>query len=170
MLKESIAQLLEEQINKEFFSAYLYLEMSNYYYGNSLDGFGNWFKVQAQEEQDHAMLFLTYLQNNDVVPKLATIQAPGRTYGSFGEPLAAALEHEQYVTESINAIYAQAVQENDYRTVQFLDWFVKEQGEEEKNTRDLVDRFALFGSDPKGLYGLDGELAARVYTAPSLVL
>ena len=85
MLKESVAQLLEEQINKEFFSAYLYLEMSNYYYGNSLDGFGNWFKVQAQEEQDHAMLFLTYLQTGYDSGTWSNLwQFWGTLGGSFG--------------------------------------------------------------------------------------
>ena len=69
MLKKEVAALLEQQINKEFYSAYLYLDMSNYYYSKNLDGFGNWFKIQAQEERDHAMLFLTYLQNNGVLPR-----------------------------------------------------------------------------------------------------
>ena len=75
MLKKEVADLLEQQINKELYSAYLYLDMSNYYYDKNLDGFGNWFKIQAQEERDHAMLFLTYLQNNDVCPKLGAIDA-----------------------------------------------------------------------------------------------
>lgn len=84
--------------------------------------------------------------------------------------MAAALEHERYVTALINAIYTAAQAAQDYRTVQFLDWFVKEQGEEEKNAADLITKMELFGSDAKGLYMLNSELAARVYTAPSLVL
>ena len=86
------------------------------------------------------------------------------------DPLKAALAHEEYVTSLINNIYGEAQKVNDFRTVQFLDWFVKEQGEEEKNASELVKRFDLFGHDPKGLYMLDSELAARVYAAPSLVL
>ena len=78
MLKKEVAALLEQQINKEFYSAYLYLDMSNYYYSKNLDGFGNWFKIQAQEERDHAMLFLTYLQNNGECPKLGAIDAPDK--------------------------------------------------------------------------------------------
>lgn len=78
MLKKEVAALLEQQINKEFYSAYLYLDMSNYYYSKNLDGFGNWFKIQAQEERDHAMLFLTYLQNNGECPKLGAIDARTR--------------------------------------------------------------------------------------------
>lgn len=170
MLKKEVADLLEQQINKELYSAYLYLDMSNYYYDKNLDGFGNWFKIQAQEERDHAMLFLTYLQNNDVCPKLGAIDAPNKVYNSFRDPLVEALAHEQYVTSLINAIYAEAMKANDFRTLQFLDWFVKEQGEEEKNASDLITKMELFGSDAKGLYMLNSELKARVYAAPSLVL
>ena len=130
MLKKEVAALLEQQINKEFYSAYLYLDMSNYYYSKNLDGFGNWFKIQAQEERDHAMLFLTYLQNNGECPKLGAIDAPDKVYESFRDPLAASLVHEEYVTSLINAIYAEAMKANDFRTLQFLDWFVKEQGED----------------------------------------
>lgn len=170
MLKKEVSALLEQQINKELYSAYLYLDISNYYYAKNLNGFGNWFKIQAQEEQDHALLFLTYLQNNGEAPKLAAIAAPDKTFSNFRDPLAAALEHEEYVTSLINAIYAEAMKANDFRTLQFLDWFVKEQGEEEKNTNDLLGRFDLFGSDLKSLYALDAELASRTYSAPSLTL
>ena len=170
MLKKEVSALLEQQINKELSSAYLYLDISNYYYAKNLNGFGNWFKIQAQEEQDHALLFLTYLQNNGEAPKLAAIAAPDKTFSNFRDPLAAALEHEEYVTSLINAIYAEAIKANDFRTLQFLDWFVKEQGEEEKNTNDLLGRFDLFGSDLKSLYALDAELASRTYSAPSLTL
>lgn len=170
MLKKEVSALLEQQINKELYSAYLYLDISNYYYAKNLNGFGNWFKIQAQEEQDHALLFLTYLQNNGEAPKLAAIAAPDKTFSNFRDPLTAALEHEEYVTSLINAIYAEAIKANDFRTLQFLDWFVKEQGEEEKNTNDLLGRFDLFGSDLKSLYALDAELASRTYSAPSLTL
>ena len=170
MLKKEVSALLEQQINKELYSAYLYLDISNYYYAKNLNGFGNWFKIQAQEEQDHALLFLTYLQNNGEAPKLAAIAAPDKTFSNFRDPLAAALEHEEYVTSLINAIYAEAIKANDFRTLQFLDWFVKEQGEEETNANDLISKMELFGSDPKSLYMLNSELAARVYNAPSLVL
>ena len=170
MLKKEVSALLEQQINKELYSAYLYLDISNYYYAKNLNGFGNWFKIQAQEEQDHALLFLTYLQNNGEAPKLAAIAAPDKTFSNFRDPLAAALEHEEYVTSLINAIFAEAIKANDFGTLQFLDWFVKEQGEEEKNTNDLLGRFDLFGSDLKSLYALDAELASRTYSAPSLTL
>ncbi|EEG31896.1 ferritin-like protein [[Clostridium] methylpentosum DSM 5476] len=170
MLSKEVSTLLCDQINKEFYSAYLYLDMSNYYYDQNLDGFGNWFKIQAQEERDHAMLILTYLQNNGVSVKLATIDAPDKEYHTFKDPLVAALAHEQYVTSLINAVYSEAFAVKDFRTMQFLDWFIKEQGEEEKNTDDLIKKFDLFGNEAKGLYMLNSEMGARTYTAPSLVL
>lgn len=170
MLDQTVARLINEQVNKEFYSAYLYLDFSIYYEAIGLDGFANWYKIQAQEERDHAMLFLTYLQNNGECPKLGAIDAPDKVYESFRDPLAAALAHEEYVTSLINAIYAEAMKANDFRTLQFLDWFVKEQGEEEKNASDLLGRFDLFASDVKGLYALDSEMGARTYTAPSLTL
>ena len=86
------------------------------------------------------------------------------------DPLKAALAHEQYVTSLINAIYAAAQEVNDYRTTQFLDWFIKEQGEEEKNSSDQITKMELFGDDARSLYMINSELAARVYSAPSLVL
>ena len=170
MLDQKVAALLNQQVNKEFYSAYLYLDMANFYADKSLDGFANWFRIQAQEERDHAMLFVTYLQNNGESVSLGAIDAPDKVFDALQDPLDAAYVHEQYVTSLINEIYHAASDVKDYRTLQFLDWFVKEQGEEEKNTDDLVKRFALFGNDSKGLYMLDSELAARVYAAPSLVL
>ncbi len=170
MISEKVAKLLNEQINKEFYSAYLYLDFSNFYVDQGLNGFANWYKVQAQEERDHAMLFMQYMQNNDLKVTLEAIEKPDKEFTENKEPLAAALEHERYVTSLINTIYDAAYQEKDFRTMQFLDWFVKEQGEEETNATDLIKKMDLFGSDPKSLYMLDNELAARVYTAPSLVL
>ena len=107
MLNEKVSQLLNDQVNKEFYSAYLYLQFSNFYVEQGLAGFANWYKVQAQEERDHAMLFLTYLQNNGECPKLSAIEAPDKVYESFRDPLAASLAHEEYVTSLINAIYAE---------------------------------------------------------------
>lgn len=170
MLDKKVVELLNAQINKELYSAYIYLEMANYYSDEGLNGFENWFYIQTQEERDHAMLFRTYLLNNGEKVTLETIDAPQKVYDNFRAPLETALEHERYVTSLINTIYDAAYSVKDFRTMQFLDWFVKEQCEEEKNTDDLIKRFDLFGSDAKGLYMLDSELGARIYSAPSLVL
>ena len=169
-MNTKVHELLNDQINKEFYSAYLYLEFSNYFEDKGLDGFANWYMIQAQEERDHAMLFYTYLQNENQKVTLKTIDKPDKELTSHMAVLEAGLEHEKYVTSLINDIYAAAYDVKDFRTMQFLDWFVKEQGEEETNANDLITKMELFGSDPKSLYMLNQELAARVYTAPSLVL
>ena len=170
MLNVKVSQLLTEQVNKEFYSAYLYLRFSNFYVEQGLAGFANWYKVQAQEERDHAMLMLQYLQNNDVPVALEAIAKPDADLKDNMDPLKAGLAHEQYVTSLIHTIYEAAYEEKDFRTMKFLDWFVEEQGEEEKNASDMLARFELFGHDPKGLYELDSEYKARTYSAPSLTL
>ena len=170
MLDQKVAKLINEQINKELYSAYLYLDFSIYYEDLGLDGFANWYNIQAQEERDHAMLMLQYLQNNGVKPVLDTVAKPDKELKDKLEVLKLALEHEQYVTSLINDIYEAALAVQDYRTMQFLDWVVKEQGEEEKTAEDLVKKMELFGGDAKGLYMLNSEMAARTYSAPSLTL
>lgn len=170
MLDARVAELLNVQVNKEFYSAYLYLDISNYYVDQGLDGFANWYKIQAQEERDHAMLFMQYLQNNGCKVTLDAIDKPDKVFDSFEAPLHVGYEHEQYVTSLIHNIYDAANAVKDFRTMQFLDWFVKEQGEEETNAEGLIKKYDLFGSDPRALYMLDSELGARVYSAPSLVL
>lgn len=170
MLDKKVVDLLNQQVNKEFYSAYLYLDFSDFYYDQGLDGFGNWYKIQAQEERDHAMLIIQYLQNNGEKVVLSGIDKPGIVLESAKAVLGEGLKHEQYVTSLIHNIYDAAYSVKDFRTMQFLDWFVKEQGEEETNAENLVKKFELFGDDPKSLYMLDNELGARVYSAPSLVL
>ena len=154
-MNEKIAALLNQQINKEFYSAYLYLDMSNFYDGLDLNGYANYYMIQAQEERDHALLFMKYMQNNGLKVTLEAIDKPDKVFNDVLDPLVdAAACHEA----------------RDDRTMKFLDWLVDEQMEEENNADSMINRYKLFGSDPKGLYALDQEYAARVYTAPSLVL
>lgn len=169
-MNEKIAALLNDQINKEFYSAYLYLDISNYYDSLDLDGYANYYMIQAQEERDHALLFIKYMQSNGLKVTLEAIGKPDKEFGSVLDPLVIAAEHERYVTALINEIYHEAHQAKDYRTMKFLDWFVDEQMEEEDSADTMVSRYKLFGQDPKGLYLLDQEYAARVYSAPSLTL
>lgn len=169
-MDQKVTELLNDQINKEFYSAYLYLDMANFYAAKGLDGYANWYEIQAKEEQDHAMLFYQYMQNNGQKVTFEAIAKPDKEFTELMDPLKAAYEHEQYVTSLINNIYAAAQEAKDYRTVQFLDWFVKEQGEEETNASDMITKLELFGTDAKGLYMLNSELKGRVYSAPSLVL
>ena len=146
MLDAKVTELINTQINKEFYSAYLYLDFANFYKSKGLDGF----------------------YNAEVT--LEAVDKPHMTLEKLIDPLKAGLAHEEYVTGLINTIYDAAQSVKDFRTMQFLDWFIKEQGEEETNAHDLITKMELFGTDPKGLYMLDNELKARVYTAPSLVI
>ena len=170
MMNEKVHRLLNEQINKEFYSAYLYLEFANYFGERGLDGFANWYMIQAQEERDHAMLFYQYLSNENQKITLDAIAKPDKEIKCDLDVLKAGLEHEEYVTSLIHDIYDAAHEVRDYRAMQFLDWFVKEQGEEETNANDLITKFELYAGDARGLYLLNQELAARVYSAPSLAL
>lgn len=170
MLNKGVVKLLNEQVNMEFYSAYLYLAFSFYFTNKNLNGFAHWYNVQAQEEKDHAMLMTQYLLNNSEKVRLTEIAMPGGEYENFAAPLAAGLAHEQLVTASISNIYAEALDVKEFRTTQFLDWFIREQGEEEKNAEDLIQKFVLFGQDSKGLYLLDAELMTRIYAPPTLVL
>ena len=169
-MDSKVYELINDQINKELYSGYLYLSFADYYEAEGLKGFANWYKIQAQEERDHALIFRQYLLDNDCPVKLLAIAQPDKEFVDLLGPLEAALEHEKYVTDLINGIYAAADEVKDYRTMQFLKWFIDEQMEEEDSADTMVSRYKLFGQDPKGLYLLDQEYAARVYSTPSLVL
>lgn len=164
MINEKIAKLINEQVNKELYSGYLYLDFANYYADEGLDGFAHWYEIQAQEERDHALMMRRYLIDNGVKVTFGEIAKPDKQFKEHIDPLNAGLEHEQYVTSLINNIYREAFAINDFKTMQFLDWFIKEQGEEEKNAEDMVKKMQLYGHDAKGLYSLNQELAGRVYT------
>ena len=169
MIDKKVAALLNEQINKEFFSAYLYLDFSIYYDKEGLSGFANWFRIQAQEERDHAIIFLNYMQENGLDVTLEAIDKPNVKIKAHIDPLKEALAHEQYVTASINDIYTAANKAKDYRTMQFLDWFIKEQREEEATADTNIRKMELFGVDGKGLYMLDAELGLRSYNPPAIL-
>lgn len=168
MINEKIAEMLNQQINFEIASSYVYLEMANYFIEEGLDGFGNWFNVQAQEELDHARLIITYLQDNDKKITLTDIPAPNTNYKNVKEAIDDFLVHEQEITKAINDIYAVALETHDYRSKQFLDWFIEEQGEEEANAIAMIGKYEKFGGSEQGLYALDQEYAARVH-APEVI-
>ena len=159
---------MNEQINKEFYSAYLYFSFANFYEAKGLMGFASWFKIQAKEEQAHGMMFYQFLQDNDSSVSLKEISAPNPKFETLEEPLVASLNHEKYVTASINKIYAQATEEKDYRSVEFLTWFIKEQAEEEASAQALITKMQLFGSSCEGLYMLNAELGRRKYSDSSM--
>ena len=160
-MDKKVRDLINDQITKEFYSAYLYLDISNYFSEKGLDGFAHWYEVQAREEQEHAMKFYGYLHDNNEKVKLGAIDAPATAFKTIKSALDTAFKHEQYVTDLINKIYEAADKAKDYRTKNFLGWFIEEQCEEEKNAQELVDKYALFGDDKQALYLLDKELDKR---------
>lgn len=166
-MSKTVAELLNEQVNKELYSAYLYYDFAIYYEEKGLTGYANWFEIQAQEERDHALKFVKYMQESDMKVTLEAIAKPDIKINGFIDPLKEALVHEKYVTASINEIYAAADAAKDYRTMKFLDWFITEQGEEEASADANIRKFELFGGSPEGLYNLNSEMSTRVYTPPA---
>lgn len=164
-MNEKVAEVLEKQINAEFYSAYLYLTFADYYEDRGLKGFANWYMIQVQEEVDHAKALRRYLLDNDYKPTMEAIAKPDKTFSNDLEPLEAGLAHEEYVTSLIHHCFEVARDEHDIRAMKMLDWFVGEQGEEETNARDMITNMKLFGSDPKGLFDLDREYQTRTYVA-----
>ena len=166
-MDKKVYELINDQINKELYSGYLYLSFADYYEAEGLKGFANWYMIQAQEERDHALIFRKYLLDNDCPVVLGAIDKPDKAFTDYLGPLEAALEHEKYVTSLINGIMAAAVEANDFRTQQFLHWFIDEQLEEEANASEMVSNMKLFGTDARSLYELDREYQGRAYSVPS---
>lgn len=160
-MDKKVVELLDAQVNKELYSSYLYLGIEKYFAQQKLHGFASWYKVQASEELEHAMKLYDYLLDNDEDVSLPAIGEVNVTYESALEAVKAADEHEHYITNEILKIYEAAAEVKDIRTQLFLNWFVTEQEEEEKNSGDMIDKVTLLGSDPKSLYLLDKELGER---------
>jgi ferritin len=166
MLKKSMLKALNEQINAEVYSSYLYLSMAGYCETRDLAGMGNWFKVQAQEELVHSVKFFNYIIDRDGLVSLTAIAGPPTTWESPLECFKNALEHEQGVTARINKLVDLATKEGDNTTVTFLQWFVNEQIEEEATVRKLIGQLKLMGESGPGLFMLDRELATRTFVMP----
>lgn len=169
MISKELEQAINAQINAELWSAYLYLSMSMHFANAGYDGIANWYAVQFKEEQDHATIFMNYLNSRDGKVTLQPIAGVDTEWESPLAAFAATLAHEQKVTALINSLFGLAEAEHDYATRDRLAWFVNEQVEEEENARQLIDKFTLIGNDGMGLYMLDQELGARTYVAPSIL-
>ncbi|MFH1942414.1 MAG: ferritin [bacterium] len=167
MLGKKMTDALNEQINREMYSAYLYLAMSAYSDFKGLKGFANWFYVQHQEETEHAMRVNYYLQNQGAQVKLKALEQPPTDFGTPVDMFQATLKHEQFITKSINDLADLAVQEKDHATQIFLQWFVSEQIEEESNDNEIIGKLKLAGENGNGLFMIDKDLGTRVFT-PSL--
>ncbi len=164
MLTEKMNKALNEQINKEMYSAYLYMAMSAQCTHDGLNGFGNWFMVQYHEKMAHAMKIYDYVNEQGGKVTLENIEKPPEQFGTPLEMFQATLKHEQFVTSSINNLVALAYEEKDYATQIFLQWFVTEQIEEEANDNDMIAKLKLIGNDGNGLFMLDKDLASRTFT------
>ena len=163
MINEKVQDVLNSQINKEFYSAYLYLAMSAYFDEIGLDGFANWTKVQAKEEVDHGMILLDYIIERDGNVKLEQIDAPIRDFHNPLQVFEKILEHEKYVTSSINCVAHMSEDECDLATRHFINWYISEQVEEEANAREVITKLKMFGDEKAALYHLDKELKEREY-------
>ena len=170
LLEKRVKDLMVDQINKELYSAYLYLDFANYYDANHLDGFVNWYTIQAKEEMDHAMLFYKYLHKNDEHVVLSAIGKPDKEFTDYLGPVKAGLEHEKYVTSLIENINRVANECNDKETMRILKWFLDEQEEEEENAGDLIAKTEFALENPNGIPVLNNELKKRKYKAPTLKL
>ncbi len=153
--------LINEQIKKEYESAFLYLEISDFYQSKGLTGFANWFLCQAKEETEHAMKFFNYLHDNNERAVFYSIEPSNKEYKNYKKPLEDSLTHEIYITKSIEQIYELAQNEKDYRTQKFLNWFINEQQEEEDSAQSNLEKMALYGDNPAGLFLLDKEFSKR---------
>ncbi len=166
MINEKVAKVLTEQVNREFFSAYLYLSMSAYFSDLGLLGFASWMRVQFQEEQAHAMLMYDFLVNRGEKVILGAIEAPKNTWVSAINAMEEVLEHEVYVTGLINNIITVAEEVKDRATMSYFNWFIDEQVEEEANAQDIISKLKLIGDDKSALYLLDKDLSTRVFVQP----
>ena len=161
MISEKINEAINRQINKEFYSGYLYLSMSAYLRESGLFGFAQWTKLQAEEEVQHGTKLFNYLIDRKGTVNLEQIAKPEFNFNSPIEIFKFIYEHEKLVTKSVMEIAEEAEDECDRTTLSFIDWFITEQIEEEKNIKDIIKRLELFGDDNTSLYLMDKELAER---------
>ena len=166
MMNEKMEKAFLEQINKELFSEYLYLSMKAYFADLNLQGFVNWMDVQVQEEHAHAMGMFDYVIERGGRVILNAIDKPENNWNSPLEVFKAILAHEQFVTKSINSVADVADEVKDRAAAIFLNWYIKEQVEEEANVGGILAQLELIGEDKNGLFALDKELATRVFNPP----
>ncbi len=161
MLSSKLQEAINTQIKHEFYSSHLYLSMSAYFDCNTLPGLGKWMRVQAAEEETHALKFFDYVNDRNGRVLMSAIDQPPTDFDSPLDVFQKALEHERKVTALINGIYALAVQENDYATQTMLQWFINEQVEEEKNATQIVEQLKRIGASTGGLFQLDHHVGKR---------
>ncbi len=163
MIKDTILEALNKQLNAELYSAYLYLSMSAYFESVSLKGFANWMRVQAKEELTHAMRIYDYIVERGGRVKLETIEKPPSEWKSPLDVFEAVYNHEVRVTGMINDLVDLAMKEKDHATYNMLQWFVNEQVEEEASAEEIVQKLKMVGDEGRALFMIDRELAQRKF-------
>ncbi len=161
MLSKTLQKALNEQIQKEFYSSYLYLSMAAYAESKNLPGFAHWLKMQQQEEHGHAMKFYKYVNERGGRVELLALEQPPADFASPTAMFEEVLKHEQYITASINKLYEKALKENDYATQVMLQWFIEEQVEEEASASEILETLKMAGEKGQALLMLDRQLARR---------
>ncbi len=167
MIKEKVLKALNLQLNAELYSAYLYLSMEAYFESIELNGFGNWMRVQVQEELTHAMKFYDYIARRGGRVILQSIEKPPSEWESPEAAFEHVYKHEQKVTGLINSLVDLSMEESDHATTNFLQWFVAEQVEEEESASGVLQKVKLAGESKSGLFMLDSELGQRIFTPPA---
>lgn len=161
MLSKKIQAALDDQINNEFYAAYLYLSMSGYFQGRNLTGFSHWMRLQREEEILHGMKLFDFVYDRNGEVELQAIRKPPASFDSPLDVMEQAFEHERAVTGKINDLYELAVKEKDYPVQALLQWFITEQVEEEASALQIVERLRMIGDDSAALLILDAEMGAR---------
>lgn len=162
MISNTINEILNEQINKEFYSGYLYLSMSAHLKELGLNGFASWTRLQAKEEVEHGLKIFDYIITNDNFVTLKQIRTPEFEFQGISSIFNRILEHEQCITRAVMNIAQKAEEENDRTTLNFIEWFIAEQNEEEEAVKNIIKRLEVFGDDKVALYLMDKELGERL--------
>ena len=162
MISNAINEILNEQINKEFYSGYLYLSMSAHLKELGLSGFASWTRLQAKEEVEHGLKIFDYIIDNDSFVTLRQIRTPDFEFQGVTSIFNRILEHEQCITSSVMEIAQKSEEEHDRTTLNFIEWFIAEQNEEEEAVKNIIKRLELFGDDKVALYLMDKELGERI--------
>ncbi|MDR1834585.1 MAG: ferritin [Fusobacteriaceae bacterium] len=166
MLKENVAKVLSDQINAEFYSAYLYLAMSAWADQTGFKGFANWLRIQAKEEMAHGTHIYEFLLDRDYLPEFDAVKKPEGSWKNLVEVYEHVLKHERYVTERIDNIATVSMKESDHASYNFIMWYVNEQVEEEATANEILTKLKLIGDNVSQIYTLDTEFASRTFTDP----
>lgn len=158
MLNETLLKMLNDQINLEFYSSNLYLQMSSWFISQGMEGCGRFMREHAEEERTHMMRLFDYINETGAYAILGQIDQPTVEYKTVLEVFEATLEHEQFITSKINELAGEAFRENDFSTFNFLQWYISEQHEEEQLFKGILDKIKIIGNDERSLFFIDQEV------------